>query len=275
MNLEWESAMLIFRLLSAASSFSRTVDIDSYSSLEALPDYGFNPGGLFSFQLTGLNVSGVVIHLASYAESGSHTLPSSFYMTMCHQASNFDPRYIHSFHSGSDTWIGHVFETGIFAPIVANCRSFSFAVHMSARNAHSWLDIRSSFVPYTYAGFSLLYPTFAFAMVANGLLNFRFHIRAHSALTCSILFRAASIYASGRLWLSRIESEEVQWESDILVAILSICSLSTFFTINALLLSGWGTYRDRVEHSDWLPLLNLTFVFFFMKMLATRETSWM
>jgi hypothetical protein len=40
-----------------------------------------------------------------------------------------------------------------------------------------------------------------------------------------------------------------------------ILSLAIFFTLNAMLASGWGIYREIVRKADWISILNITNVF--------------
>jgi hypothetical protein len=241
-------------------------------SIVALPDYGFEKLGVFRFRAAGANITGIRILLADYFDTDRRTFTGTFFSSVCLNPESFNGQ-ISPMGAGSLLgWDGTVNGTAIYIPLVLNCHSRSFTIDMSLYNPGSFLDIREAFLPGMYLWLCVMHSLIAVALIFNSLSHLQFRIGAHSGLAASCSLRAISNYMSSGHWSSLVLTDAPSWPSWIWVWALHIASLTSFFTVNGLLLSGWGIYRETITESDWLPLLYITWFFQLARSLASSAS---
>jgi hypothetical protein len=259
-------------LASAATALSVRREIDAPNRVVALPDYGFHSGGAFSFRLMGSNLTGIAILLAPFLNVTRFTFTDAFSAAFCRDPASAPGGYLSEFQPGPvRQWGGTVGALGIYVPLVVNCHAQAFAVDMAARNPDSYLDARESFLPYMYAALCLVNLALALALMVNAVCHWRLRIGSHSALAVGLCLRALAQYLCARIWAARIVTETVPGGFTFVVGMAEVLALSVYFTVNGLIVAGWGTYRETIGQSDWLPILNVSWVFFLVKWLTSLD----
>jgi hypothetical protein len=254
-------------------SLSARREIKSTESVIRLPDYGFQADGLFSFRILGTNLTGISILLIPYFTL-DRVSTSALATAICLSPSSFSEGYISHFKAGPvPQWEGTVESAGIYIPVVINCHARAFTVDMSMRNPDSYLDLRESFLPYFFVILCFVNLTAVVGLVGNSIAHLEFRISAHSALAAACAVRAISHYLCSWYWTVGIATEAVALRLAYFKDMVQVVSLSALFTVNSLFAAGWGIYRERITQADWLPMMNLSWMFFVSKLMAMRESS--
>jgi hypothetical protein len=238
-------------------------------SIVALPEYGFERQGVFHFRAAGPNMTGLRILLADYFDTDRRTFTGTFFSSVCLDPQSFNGHISPGAVGNLLGWDGAVNATGVYVPLVFNCHSRAFTVDMSLHNPDSYLDLREAFLPHMYRWLCVVHSIIAVALVFNSVSHLQFRIGAHSGLAASCSLRAISNYVSSNHWSSLVLTEAPYWPSWIWMWVLHVASLTSFFTVNGLLLSGWGVYRESVAESDWIPLLYVSCFFQIARSLAS------
>jgi hypothetical protein len=231
-----------------------------------LQDYGFETNGSFSLRVGGGNISGVCVLLPRMVRSLRHMLDGV-------NCTNITVDILKSpIGSGrSLVWDGLIEMTGTYVPIILNSECHSFTVELDLYNPDSHLDHRDSFLPDMYFVLSVVSIVIAGSLLLNRISHWRFRIDVHSWLIASLCLRSVSLYVNSSYWSCIRFNGHVPLTFTLSVKALHIASLSGRFTIHALLLSGWGTYRETVTDVDYLVPLNLSWIFFLAKSFASCE----
>jgi hypothetical protein len=139
---------------------------------------------------------------------------------------------------------------------------------MEVYNPESYLDSRDAFLPRMYECLGRLAVCAFVGFLLNSITHPRFRISVHSWLVLVFCLRAVSHFVSARYWELFSVTKSPSFGDKLPVWVWEILSLSGMFTVNGLLLAGWGIYRTTIENDDVLPLLNMCWIFFVAKRLA-------
>jgi hypothetical protein len=259
--------MLIAVIVRLMSSLTAVRKVGEADIVTVLPDFGFDANGDFFFRISGVNVSGFFIVLSRNRAELDRTFDS-----VCRNRSSFRG-LVSSPETGQTLeFDGKVDFAGVYFPAIFNCEAHAITVDMELRNDKSYLDSRDSFLPKMYEFLCVLSAFAAFAFVINSLSHPQFRISVHSCLALAFAVRAISHYASAEHWSLLIIEKRPPFTSSVPVHLWHVFSLSIDFTVNSLLLSGWGIYRTSIGKDDVLLPLNLSWIFFSSKMITSCDS---
>jgi hypothetical protein len=256
--------MLIAIVVGLVSSLTIVRKVGETDMVTVLPDFGFGANGEFFFRVSGVNVSGVFVVLVRNRVELDGTFHS-----VCRNWSSFRGLISPPKTGLFVEFDGKIDFAGVYFPGIFNCEAHAITVEMELRNEESYLDSRDSFLPKMYQCLCVLSAFAAFAFVINSLSRPQFRISVHSCLALAFAVRAISHYASAEHWSSLILEKRPSFRASVPVHLWRVFSLSVDFTVNSLLLSGWGIYRASIGRDDVLLPLNLSWIFFSSKMIAS------
>jgi hypothetical protein len=138
-------------------------------------------------------------------------------------------------------------------------------------NPESFLDIRESILRVLYRWLCFVHFAFGLGFVVNFLVNLEFRIDPHFYLAVSFCLRALSNYVSFTYWSSLMLTEDSSWSSWLPVWFFQILSTTGLVTVNGLLLSGWGIYREKLSQPECVAVIYMVWLFQLARAFASHR----
>ena len=244
--------------------FYTTYHLFNHDKILKINDYGFDPNG-----------TGFIIFFLN--EEYSTFIKSSYisFNRICNGTFPDDVYYKYNLQDNgrNSTITEKINNSRILVPFVANCGQHQLILKIQFKNQNSYLDFRDQPLPAIYATLSLIYPFISIIWIINSLKYPQFHIRIHTAFTFTAIFKALSLYLSSRVWYSRSLYDDCSNYLLFFSEIVFVFSHSLLFVVNALAVSGWDTYRERISF-DLVINNSLVTCWFFVMLSICRCTNY-
>lgn len=258
-------------LCACAASAMYKYRISEYVSI-LQPGFGFLMNGQFKFYCYGENLSHTYVIMAYEDQVPSNpTTLLEFCQTDTLLRTTF-PLSKKLANATSDFYSGAIVLPDVYVPIILNCKKSVMKVEVSLRNPNSFLDSRDQFLPYFFACFSLLYGTVVIIWIVNSMLFRQFEIKCHYCLAGIAALKGAELYAKATFWTNLINHEESIIRR-FTVELFSGLVNSLFFTLNGVLVAGWGTYRDTVTQDFATSIFVICASFYVIKAIGHGDSD--
>ncbi|OHT02884.1 hypothetical protein TRFO_06937 [Tritrichomonas foetus] len=240
-----------------------TLHIFPYDKIVKITDFGFEYNGSYTFRYISQNYSGFIIFMLSREYSSFAKSSYLSFLRICNRSFPEEP-YMAYYLEGRDLEIieGRVNKTTVLVPFVANCHSHQLNLNIQMKNMHSYLDYRDYHIPSIYLMMSFIYPFISVFWVINGLFYPQFHVTLHTMLSFSGVFKALSLYYSAKVWNTKALFDKCPLTLQLVSELTFVFSHSFLFIINALAISGWGTYREKIPFDQIINTSLITMWFF-------------
>ena len=256
--------------------YQSTIHIFPHDKIVKIADFGFRKNGNFSFRYIP-EVSNFTIFMLSKEFTGFFKSSYLSSLKICNGTFPEKPYFNHSIKSvggGGGLITGTVNESQVLVAFIANCGSRQqLTMSVQFLNRDSALDSRDSSAPQVFLILSFIYPCISILWIANSFIYPKFHVQLHTALSFSAAIKALSLYYGAKVWYTMALLDKCSMSLHLISELFFVLAHSYLFTVNALAVSGWGTYREKVRF-DQIINISLVTIWFFISIALSHVATY-